>query len=208
MSANNSGRQEEDMTVLDPDSNLPELRRLGSQLRARRTERGLSITHVAAAAGLTRGFLSLVERSGSSVSLDSLLRICRVLDINVGELFEQPPSNEPLRKNERRPAYLGGSGVTDYILTSEQDRRIQVLETHIEPGGSPSSQGHYYSYDADILFVLVLSGQLSVRIEGLDEATLDAGDSMYWVPRTPFRWYNPSSETETVVIFVIAPAVF
>ncbi len=54
---------------------------LGERLRALRQERGLSIAQVAQSTGLTKGFLSQLERNLTSVSLAALARICSALGV-------------------------------------------------------------------------------------------------------------------------------
>lgn len=192
----------------DPNSGqVDELANLGRELRRRRVELGLTLEKVASAAGLTRGFLSQVELGGSSVSLEALLRICQVLGITLSELFQPSVDAQPVRKADRHPMYLGGTGVIDHILTSGRERRLQVLETHIGPGGSPS-RGSKYHLDSEVIFMLVLKGRIEVRVQGKDPVVLHAGDSWQWSPATPYSWRNPSQKRGAVVLCVLSPAVF
>lgn len=185
---------------------LRQLESMGPRLRQRRHEQGLTLQQVADMTGLTRAFLSRVERKGSSVSLDSLVRICAALGMTVASLFEQPTVIEPLRLTERKPSYFGGEGVVDYLLTGAEERRCQVLETEVEPLGSPGRE--FYTIDAEVLLLLVLSGTVIVELEGINAFRLSAGDSFYWTPRQPYRWSNPSSRDPASVLWVVVPAVF
>ena len=64
--------------------------------------------------GLTKGFLSRVERDMTSPSVASLITLCDVLSISVGSLFEAPdvqvvrgrhrPAHQPGRRRHRRAA--------------------------------------------------------------------------------------------------------
>lgn len=62
----------------------------GPRLREARLRRGLSLSDVAQAAGVTKGFLSLAERAKTQISVPTLLRICDALDIKLGSLFDYP----------------------------------------------------------------------------------------------------------------------
>jgi len=185
---------------------LRQLEHIGPRIRQRRREQGSTLQQVADATGLTRAFLSRVERNGSSVSLDSLVRICAALDMNVAALFEQPTVVEPLRLAERKPSYFGGEGVADYLLTGAEERRFQVLETEVEPLGSPGHE--FYTIDGDVLFLLVLDGSVIVELEGIGAFRLAGGDSFYWSPRQPYRWSNPSAVDTASVLWMLLPAVF
>ncbi len=179
---------------------------VGQRLRRSRLERNKTLEQVATAAGITRAFLSQVERGESSVSLASLLRICNALSITVGSLFERPKAVEPLRLNDRVPTYLGGHGVVDYILTSDSETRVQVLEAHVSPKGASGED--YYTVDADLQFMLVTRGSIEVDVQGRGATVLEQGDATCWSPRHPYRWRNPSSRGSAVVIFVVVPAVY
>ena len=53
--------------------------RVEARVRSLRRERGLTIEQVAAATGLTKGFISQLERDRTSPSLSSIARICDAL---------------------------------------------------------------------------------------------------------------------------------
>ena len=67
--------------------------RIGPQLRAARLAARKSMAEVAEQSGLTKGFVSKLERDLANVSVASLIRLCAALDISVGSLF-QPSRGE------------------------------------------------------------------------------------------------------------------
>ncbi|MGB3337961.1 MAG: helix-turn-helix transcriptional regulator, partial [Devosia sp.] len=52
---------------------------IGTKLRTARKTRGLTLDQVAQAAGLTKGFVSRLERDDVSPSVASLVTVCEVL---------------------------------------------------------------------------------------------------------------------------------
>ena len=70
--------------------------RVGAQLRAARLAARKSMAEVAEEAGLTKGFLSKLERDLANVSVASLIRLCDALGVSVGSLF-QPSKGEVVR---------------------------------------------------------------------------------------------------------------
>ena len=60
----------------------------------------MSIAEVAEQAGLTKGFVSKLERDLANVSVASLIRLCDALGISVGSLF-QAPKGEVVRRDAR-----------------------------------------------------------------------------------------------------------
>jgi len=178
------------------------LERIGRRLREVRQARGLSLAQVAETAGLTRGFLSQVELGDASPSVSSLVRLASALGIEVSELFERPVS-PVVRRRDVAPTMMGGQGVVDFILTPREERRAQLLETHVEPGGTADQE--LWQRAGDLVICHVESGTLELRIE--DEIlVLSSGDTMTFDPKRPHTWRNPSHRYRTVVFWVDVPA--
>jgi transcriptional regulator with XRE-family HTH domain len=58
---------------------VPDGTRIGAQLRAARLAARMSMAEVAEQAGLTKGFVSKLERDLANVSVASLIRLCDAL---------------------------------------------------------------------------------------------------------------------------------
>lgn len=58
-------------------------------LREEREKRGLSMNVLAQKAGLSQSIVSLIERDLRNPTLDTLLRIAEVLEIDLGEILTQ-----------------------------------------------------------------------------------------------------------------------
>ena len=86
----------------------PDVTHIGAQLRAARLAARKSMAEVAGQAGLTKGFLSKLERDLANVSVASLIRICGALDISVGSLF-QASRGEVVRRGAYPPINFGGT---------------------------------------------------------------------------------------------------
>ncbi|GMB79311.1 helix-turn-helix domain-containing protein [Shinella zoogloeoides] len=188
----------DDQTPKIPSKQSP---RIGHLLRGRRRELDLTLDAVAEATSLTKGFLSEVERDKTSPSVASLVRLCEVLNMPVGDLFSSPES-AIVRADERAPIKFGGTGVSDHLLTPSSSVRFQAIWSEIEPGGTGGEQ--LYSLRAEEEFVIVVSGELALVLE--DETfILKEGDAMTFDPRRPHTFYNPSKTEPTTTIFVMTP---
>lgn len=175
--------------------------RIGTKIREARQRRGLSLEQVATATGLTKGFISQVERDLTSVSVASLVNICNIIGLRIGSLFE-PARRDLIRHVDRPPINFGGRGVTEFLLTPASQERIQVIESQIEPGGGSGDEP--YSLAGDSEFVHVIRGELQITVHG-DTYLLETGDSLTFSPRDPHSWRNPSQE-ETMVLWVLTPS--
>src|ERR1700730_17246189 len=113
---------------------IPDGRRIGAQLRAARLAARMTMAEVAEQAGLTKGFVSKLERDLANVSVASLIRLCEALDVSVCSLFEAS-TGEVVRRGARPPINFGGSRVQEYLLTPSGEKRMQAILSDIEPGG-------------------------------------------------------------------------
>lgn len=57
------------------------------QIKALREKRGLSMTQLAASAGLSRAMISFIEHEQRNPTLETLLRITRVLEVNLSDIL-------------------------------------------------------------------------------------------------------------------------
>ena len=64
-------------------------------LREERLRQGLSMTALAEQAGLSQQMISYVERGLRNPTLDTLLRITGVLEIELGEVVQRAKSKSP-----------------------------------------------------------------------------------------------------------------
>jgi transcriptional regulator with XRE-family HTH domain len=69
---------------------------IGTLIRRCRKERKLTLKVVAEKASISEGFLSQVENNVNSPSVDTLIRICNVLEINAGDLLTRVSEQEKL----------------------------------------------------------------------------------------------------------------
>ena len=176
--------------------------RIGSRLRAARRARGMTIAELASAADLSNGFISLLERDETNASVATLLRICELLGVRIGSLFEQPRTSL-VRKRDREVVNFGGFGVEDVVLTPRWERSLEVIESTIEAGGRSGDEPHAFEADAELIYVL--KGSLDLTM-GDDVHRLRSGDALLIDPRDAHSWVNPSRTTDATVLWIITPA--
>jgi transcriptional regulator with XRE-family HTH domain len=172
-------------------------------LRAARLASRRSIAEVAEQSGLTKGFLSKLERDLTSVSVASLMRLCDALGISVGSLF-QAAKGEVVRKGEYPPINFGGNGVREYLLTPAGEKRVQAILSEIEPGGGSGDEP--YSLPTDVEFAFVLAGQLRIVVAG-ETLTLDAGDAFTFQSSAAHTFEVPPSAGPSQVLWMFSPAL-
>jgi transcriptional regulator with XRE-family HTH domain len=84
------------------------IRYLGPEIRNLRKARGMTLAAVAAASGLSVGYLSLLERDRATPSINALHAISRALGVTISWFFEAGETPEPERDIVvRRARHLG-----------------------------------------------------------------------------------------------------
>lgn len=180
---------------------------LGRRLRALRQSRGRSIQQVAAAAQVSKSFVSQLELGRSSASLGTLKRICAALDAPVWTLLDDAAETAPsvdrvsvVRASERKVRTVAGTGIDIALLTPDLNRKFQVTMSVLKPGEGYGSET--YTHQAEE-FGVVLRGAYEVTVDGTVH-TLQEGDSIYFDSRLPHRT-RAVGEGDTVTFWVTTP---
>ncbi|HWU33563.1 MAG TPA: helix-turn-helix domain-containing protein, partial [Marmoricola sp.] len=106
--------------------------RIGPRLRDARARQGLTIEQVAQITGLTKGFISRLERDMVSPSVATLVTICDALSLPMGDLFAAPKA-DLIRAKDAPLIPLTGEGVEERLLTPREQGRLQFVRSTIEP---------------------------------------------------------------------------
>ncbi|MBN9526911.1 MAG: helix-turn-helix transcriptional regulator [Alphaproteobacteria bacterium] len=154
--------------------------RIGERLRRHRRAAGRTLAEVAAAAGVSTGFLSQAERNLTGVSISSLANIARALDVPLRQLFDQPTQDRPDTRQGLRQAYAieGRRQTYERLSTTFPGSVINAVKLTMPSG----YQSEAVSHDGDE-FVYVLSGQVRYLV-GDDSYVLGPGDSLHFPGHT------------------------
>jgi len=174
---------------------------IGPRLRQLRTKRGVSLAEVAAAAGISVGFLSALERSQMSASVGTLRRLARYYKTNILEFFDPTETNTPLVRPARRKVLEAGPGVRMELLAWGNT----VMEPHLFRIKPQAGSGESYTHEGEE-FLFVLRGELKISLAD-EEYHLKRGDSFYFESATPHHWKNPGP-SETWLLWINTPPTF
>ena len=174
---------------------------LGDRLRVARKARGLSIEQVAGASGITKSFLSRLERDAAAASVATLLRVCNAIGIRPGSLFEAPET-KLVRAGKGTPINLGGEAMSEYLISDSGNTHMMALLSVIEPGGGSGPEP--YTLNAEHDLVHVKAGELVVHVDNVSYH-LREGDTLTFPPSLPHSWVNPSKTAQTLAVWVIVP---
>jgi transcriptional regulator with XRE-family HTH domain len=173
---------------------------LGRRIRTLRTERGLTLTGLAALVGITRSFLSSVERGVAYPSILVLRSIASALEVPVFLLFTAPESNGAVVRKDARKVIKPPGGSLSYELVSPDVRRkIEMIIVHVKPGVDATAMAHEGEECA-----LVLRGQVVITVGDVDYE-LNEGDSIYYDSGLPHKTRAVGEEDAEIVSAITPP---
>ncbi|MBO8150763.1 helix-turn-helix transcriptional regulator (plasmid) [Rhodococcus sp. ZPP] len=165
-------------------------------LRTVRTQRGLTLDAVAEKTGLTKSYLSKIERGRSVPSIAVALKISQALGVDVSLLFSDPTADNRVAVSRAGDvtensglgyraiaAGLVGKVMSPFLLRPEFDFKG---EFHDHPGQE---------------LVFVHAGAIDLDLDGRTER-LGVGDATYFDASIPHRIKSVGNDRAEVVIVV------
>jgi transcriptional regulator with XRE-family HTH domain len=177
---------------------------IGEKIRALRQQRGMTISELAEAVGLSPSAVSQIERGTIDPSLRTLRSVADELHSPVFSFFlESPSQGLVVRKNERRSFSLPDRDAEYELLTPDLNRRLEMIFMYLEPGMSTPHQPLPHAGDECLV---VLEGKTRVEAGG-QQYLLEEGDGIYLDEGVPHKVTNVG-EGRVVCVAGITPASF
>ncbi|MFX1760957.1 helix-turn-helix domain-containing protein [Rhodococcus sp. As11] len=173
---------------------------MAALLRAHRRRAGLTLDALAEQTGLTKSYLSKVERGIRTPSIAVALKIAGALDADVSQLFSGNPDDTvvTIERRSQRARIDGTSGraVYDPVATRMVGKAMQPFVVH--PTVHPDTA--YMEHPGEE-FIYVTSGAVEVTLAE-QVIQLDEGDSLYFDANTPHRVRSVSPDRAVLVVVV------
>ncbi|MEM7612053.1 MAG: XRE family transcriptional regulator [Pseudomonadota bacterium] len=178
-------------------------RSVGSLLKARRTELGMTLQELADRAELSPAFLSQTERGKATPSIVSLINIARALETDI-HYFITPPAPTSLVRRGDKPEYIEIDSPVAYTRLDSRIRnqRMNALIMDIPPGIALPVVHREEGED----FFYVLEGEVEQTI-GDKSFTLKAGDSAHHNTQIDHDVVN-RSDSVARMLWVGTPVLF
>jgi transcriptional regulator with XRE-family HTH domain len=178
---------------------------LGSKIRKRRREQGLTISELSSRTDLAVSMLSQVERDVVTPSISSLRRIASALQVPAFYFLieEHDMDRMVVRASDRRTLRLPGYHATYYLLTPSLDTRIEMISLELGPGEASAESP--MAHEGEECLTLV-QGRLKV-VMPTHETILEAGDSAFFQPMLPHQVIN-IGDKPAIAICAITPPSF
>jgi transcriptional regulator with XRE-family HTH domain len=200
---------------------------LGKKIRNERQKRQLTLENFSLMTGLSKSFLSQVERGITEPSITSLKKIAKQLGFSVVNLFQNGDSlnssweyhNAPVRIQDKSMNYvekaevvradkrkrfaLPGSKVMYDLLTPDMNRQLEVMYMRVSEGENSGEQPMLDPPGEKV--GLVLKGSIEVSV-GTEVYQLREGDSIYYPANIPHSWRALEGDSIEVVWILTPPS--
>lgn len=189
-------------TVPAMNSELEDHPRVGERLREFRKHRRLTLSSVAAAADISVGHLSMIERDRSSASISVLRRLSHVLGIQISQLFDADESLtiQPIRK-ANRPRLESEPGANKFLVSPVPLKAFEVYVGEFDAGASTGDHDYVHGDSQELL--IVTEGSVELYLDGATHQ-LAEGDSIEFQSSMPHKISNTDGGISKVV-WVISP---
>jgi transcriptional regulator with XRE-family HTH domain len=187
------------------ENGVDEAAALGARVRAYRTRIGMSARELASASDLSPGFISQLERGLASPSVATLLRICRALDVHIGDLFMEPRMPKRLVRRAERAVYqVTEAGFEEARLSVDPRGSVELVWSRLAPGGGTGEELLCHGSEAECVYVL--RGSLEVAV-GEERYLLGPGDCVTIPGEMPHGCFNRTNKP-VELLWITAPAVY
>jgi len=207
------GGEEMHKTQADPDAaeRFITEKRLGERIRRLRLKKSMGLVELGRHTGLSASFLSQLETGRVVPTLRNLARIAMVFSKDLSYFFESEPAPVFRVHRKKDRVRMPQTGVEPPTYTFES-LGYMVPDRHMDPYFAeflplPAQVEPKAHQHAGFEFLYVLAGELILR-HGDQEATLAAGDAVYFDSGTPHSYHCAGSKPAEALIVTIhqAPA--
>ena len=179
---------------------------VGTDIRALRKSRSITLVDFANSLDRSVGFVSQIERGISEPSIQDLRNIAAMFDVPVSFFFGENSGNPDearyiVRGSERRKLGNPEAGLVEELLSPDLGGSFEMIRSEFAPGATLEEQQQRDTEESGF----VISGTFEIEISGVWH-TLNEGDSFRFAGE-PYRWRN-TSKKPTILIWAVSPPVY
>jgi transcriptional regulator with XRE-family HTH domain len=178
---------------------------LASRIAFLRKQRGMTLDQLADAAGLTKSYISKVERGLSVPSISTALKIAGTFDLSVGQLLGETQYDDAISvvRRDERPSFMRGGSASgyDYEMLAPS-KRFKTMEPFImRPPLKFQDDRHFEHGGQEMIFVL--SGAIELSFGG-QSYKLNSGDCVYFDSLIPHRSRSLNGKVAQALVVITA----
>jgi len=177
--------------------------KIGERIKNLRELSNLTQEELADRAGLTKGFISQIERDLTSISLDSFLQILEAMDENISDFFRESSAEKIVyRETDRVAIEKDKIQRFELLVPGSTNRRLEPILLTLRKGQvTPRERPHEGEE-----FGFVLRGKVTLRF-GKEALKLQRGECFY-LSAEKEHWIQNTSSREAVLLWISSPPSF
>ncbi|MFK9093778.1 helix-turn-helix domain-containing protein [Bacillus salipaludis] len=174
---------------------------IGVKIKSLRKERKLTLKQIADLTNLSISFLSQVERSKSSITLESLKKISEAFGVNPSYFFSESDKKAAttVMRNVINTNTLHNQFFYRDLTGDIENPLFNPILVLLNPGAKREDS---YSHSGQE-FLYVLEGKLTILIDK-EEHDLNPFDCIFLESTTPHNWIN---KTDSIVKFLCISSI-
>jgi transcriptional regulator with XRE-family HTH domain len=179
--------------------------KFGEKLREVRERRGRTLKQVAESAGLTESMISQIERNKVSPSIDTLMTLADILELDFEYLFTNFKKEKKVSLVHEDERKVISAGKVTYeqlsvIHDPEEEHSIEAFLLTVGPGAERGERDYGHA-GRELGFILDGHGELEY---GDAVHTLKKGDSVSFSSTIPHRMRN-TGKTSLKAVWITTP---
>jgi transcriptional regulator with XRE-family HTH domain len=177
--------------------------KIGERIRNLRQSSSLTQEELAERAGLTKGFISQIERDLTSISLDSLIQLLEALDENISDFFREASAEKIVyQEQDRVPIEKEKIEKFELLVPGSTNRRFEPVLLTLEQGQATPQERPHEGEE----FGYVIRGKIDLRF-GKEILQLKKGECFYFSAEKE-HWLQNTGSQSAVVLWISSPPYF
>ncbi len=179
---------------------------IGSKIRLLRRRQGLTLDAVARRSGLTKGYLSKIERGLKSPPIATLSRIAQALSADMADFFERRNNGSGctiVRRHERKPVNRDGSLFGYHYEAIAYRYHHKIMEPFFITLMPHATDKTIFSHEGEELMI-VMKGRMLFYFGG-EHHVCEEGDCIYFDSGVPHRGECLGDEEAKVLVVICSP---
>lgn len=167
-------------------------------LRTLRVQNGITLEQLAINSGLTRSYLSKIERGISTPSIESALRIAEALGVSVDRLFGKGAEDEAISIVR---ADSDADAEANHLSLVAGLNPNRIMRAFIVRPGRAAARGRLMSHHEGEEILFIISGTIQMQI-GKRVETLKPGDCVQFDSTLPHKLTALSDEPASALVVI------
>ena len=163
---------------------------IGVKIKKLRTEKNITLKELSSKSNLSIGFLSQLERGLTTIAVDSLEKLSKILEVPLTYFFDYPDNRKSivLRSYEQKTLDIEEGGFITYILSTNLENK-QLVPRLVEILPQKKEETVLSFKHSGEEFIYVLEGILTVHVNN-QKHDIYPGDSVHMSSSVVHNWAN------------------